>query len=56
MGVKVFVAGVAAADAGDSSGTVPGEMVRFPVEPCECLDCGTERSMYGLASHRPSPW
>lgn len=54
MRVKVFVAGVVAAGTGASFGTVPGELVRFPVEPCECLDCGAERSMYGLASHCPT--
>lgn len=49
--MKLFVAGEAAPDTDDFSETIPGELVRFPVEPCDCPGCGAERSMYGLASH-----
>ncbi|MPZ53489.1 MAG: hypothetical protein GEU79_12285 [Acidimicrobiia bacterium] len=50
--MKLFVATNAPADGDDFSWTVAGELVRFPLDTCDCPDCGCERSMCGLSSHR----
>ena len=31
---------------------VPGELVRFPGDACDCPDCGCERAMAGMASSK----
>lgn len=37
---------------GDFSLGVPGELVRFPFESCDCPDCGCDRAMAGMASSK----
>ena len=32
--------------------TLEGELVRLPVVVCDCPDCGCERAVEGLASHK----
>jgi hypothetical protein len=36
----------------DFSFTLAGELVRWPAVLCDCPDCGCERAMEGLASHK----
>ena len=36
----------------DFSYTLTGELVRLPTVVCDCPDCGCERAMEGLASHK----
>ena len=36
----------------DFSYTLAGELVRLPAVVCDCPDCGCERAMEGLASHK----
>ncbi len=36
----------------DFSYTLVGELVRIPAVICDCPDCGCERAMEGLASHK----
>jgi len=49
--MKVFVA-AEAADDGDFSFTVPGELVHLAPLVCECPDCGCNRAMAGFTSHK----
>ncbi|MDH4119433.1 MAG: hypothetical protein OEX04_18310 [Acidimicrobiia bacterium] len=50
--MKLFVATDNGQDDGDFSFTVPGELVHLPLVVCDCPDCGCERAMSGLASHK----
>lgn len=36
----------------DFCDTLEGELVRLPVVVCDCPDCGCERAVEGLASHK----
>jgi hypothetical protein len=37
---------------GDFNFCVPGELVRFPFDACDCPDCGCDRAMAGMASSK----
>lgn len=50
--MKVFVAVESLGGEGDFSYTIPGELVHFPPDICDCPDCGCERAMAGFVSHR----
>ena len=52
MKVMVAAGPTEGSQEGEFNHCVPGELVRFPFDACDCPDCGCERAMAGMASSK----